>query len=59
MTIRCNDKELRRFKRVAAHHSMGVATLIRMLVKKEALAIKKSKATLTNASAPGWIEDTP
>jgi hypothetical protein len=41
--LRVTVKEARRFKRLAAHYDIGVAALIRMLVKKEALRIKGAK----------------
>lgn len=45
LTFRCNEKEERRCKRVAAHYNLGVAAMIRMLVKKEALAIKHAQSS--------------
>lgn len=34
--IQLNDAELDRFRRVALHHEMPVAAVIRMLMKREA-----------------------
>jgi hypothetical protein len=42
--LRCTPKEARRFKRVAQHYGVGVATMIRTLVRDEAIAIKRENA---------------
>ncbi len=47
INLRVSEKEAKRFARVARHHKLGVSALIRMLVKKEALAIKTSSKDLS------------
>ena len=42
VNYRCTAKEARRLRRVAAHYDLSLAAVIRMLVKKEALAIKRA-----------------
>lgn len=42
VNYRCTEKEAKRLRRVARHYDLSLAAVIRMLVKKEALAIRRA-----------------
>jgi hypothetical protein len=42
-TFRCTEKEEARLQRVARHYSMSVSAMLRMLVRNEALAIRRER----------------